>query len=152
MTTKLECRRISTVNAPGHPSARLRGAEWDYRRPPGANARSLPPYRGHGWPLADRRRYESRVWRGEVVAVSPKFPTSPRKGDTAGPTRADVSPPGPPCPRRGVGRVPWRETPGWSCSSEPSAVPPAGGVPRVIAFFTDGNDLVLRQHESQSPS
>jgi hypothetical protein len=65
------------------------------------------------WPLVDRHRRESQPRRGKLVAVAPD-------SRTFGSIGADVAPPA---------RSEANSPPGWSRSTEVSAVPPAGGVP-----------------------
>ena len=70
--------RKKSFYRPRAPCAPLRTAGKDYRRPPGANARSFGS-------LVDRHKSESPLRRGKVAAVSAKSPT-------LGSTRVDCAP------------------------------------------------------------
>lgn len=147
--------------APGRPSP--------HSEPPG---RAIADLRGRGnvsfRPLVDRHRRESPPRRGRVGAVSSKSPTLGSTGVDSAPSTRRALEGGPAgslaeipgwlvLVERGARRAPWGQSEragdlGCVLRRRPNRRLRYSGVPRVVALFTGGNDLVLRQQESQSPS
>jgi hypothetical protein len=76
--------RTSGSNAPGAPFARLRAAEEDDNRRPGAMTRSFSSF-------VVRHRCESRARRGKLVALSPESRTfGSNRTDVSSPARSTV--------------------------------------------------------------